>query len=130
MPAVPEFHTQWLPTMVLTTGCLEALCGGEEAGKGGACPAWLRARPIKGLSEKNPLATGHPEEPLKCSHTGIPRFSGSEYLWGRAGDAADSEPLLKSMGWMPSTMLGAGQAKDMKMGKGSWGLSVNVLNVW
>lgn len=117
MPAVPEFHTQWLPTMVLTTGCLEALCGGEEAGEGGAWPVWLEARTIKGLSEKDPLATGYPEEPLRRSHTRNPGSSVFEYLWEGLGML-----LTQNLSFKASTACHAHGGWACKGYKDGWGV--------
>lgn len=78
MPAVPVRFTrhgllQW--TSLLAA---QKLCVGEDAREGGSCPAWHGAQGTKGLSEKDPLAIGHPKGPLNCSHSG--KIRGPWYL--------------------------------------------------
>lgn len=78
MPAVPVcFARDGLPPWTSLLAA-QKLCVGEDAREGGSCPDWHGAQGTKGLSEKDPLAIGHPKGSLNCSHSG--RISGSWYL--------------------------------------------------
>lgn len=89
------------------------------------------ASSTKGLSQKEHEA---PQVALNGSHTRNPRTLGFEHLWGRPGDAVDSEPLLQGMGWVPGSVPDDVHAKTLRtLLRAGWGWGesdVSVLTVW
>lgn len=111
MPAVPvRFTCHGLPPWTSLLAA-QKLCVGEDAREGGSCPPWYGAQGTKGLSEKDPLAIGHPPQgasELQSFRENLGPLV-FECFWGRSGGAADSESLPQRPGWVPGTGPGAGQ---------------------
>lgn len=115
MPAVPVFHTQWLPTMVLTAGCLEALWKrGWRGQPGPSSLAWSQAH--KGPLRERP--TGHRtlQGASELQSDEKPRVAvvGTSLGEGLGMLLTQNLSLLRRMGEVPGIVLGAVRAKDMK----------------